>query len=331
MIYLNNLRNYFNLSKKTEDIDFWVAKPNFNKAIEYLKLSQKSSAKLELIIAQLSSLFCVVDGTTEIFKNALHYEDFETGFEIECLFLLNADAIVTQNPEKYSYKDQKQLLVWSVDDLISRYLLNKSFAVEYRFQENKYHQLSIQSIEYERLLKYKIRNTISIVMDALTILKSYGYCGVGFDDFKTRLYKSENTVRSIISDLEHFNLAYRDRSNSRIYANKNLLDTGKKDIAEYISSLLKKHLVVQEIYKYIEEKKYITSSRVEEIIKQVFSCENISNKTQKDYRTRFISWLKFAELLENRQKNFYFIPSQEYSNKYQSHFYQQLELPLLVV
>lgn len=323
----------FQFIKVTKNITFLVTKPNFNKAIEYLKLSQKPSAKLESITAQISSFFCIVDGTTEVFNKALCYEDFEIGFEIECFFSLNVNAIVTQNPQKYKYKEKQDFPIWSVDELIKRSLLESAFKADYNSFQNIDSQLSCLQLQFQLRQNYLIRNTINVIISACSILQFYGYNGLAVDEFQKRLNKSDGTGKRIIWDLENFNIAYR--SGKRIYLSQYLLDAGVDDIAKHIYKILQNHHVVQQIYHRLENEKFITRWGVGEIINEVLKCQVISKSSLKDYSCRFLSWFTFSGILEESRgkKDYFLIPR---DNKKQNRIFleqgcQQLELPFSTV
>ncbi len=155
-----------------------------------------------------------------------------------------------------------------------------------------------------------IRNRMPIIKKALAILKTAGFRGLTKQEFATKLGSSETTTRSVIWDLERFGMAlsYRDK----VEIDPNLLDTGESDISRYLSVALKDLAIVQQIYREIERNKAITKWRLQEIIADIYSRSELTkDKSKSDYRSRIISWLLFANLIEERGNNTFVIPTNE--------------------
>ncbi|WP_434684213.1 hypothetical protein [Pseudanabaena minima] len=69
---------------------------------------------------------------------------------------------------------------------------------------------------------------------------------------------------------------------------------------------------MQQIYREIERDKAITKWRLQEIISDIYSRSEVTkDKSKSDYRSRIISWLLFANLLEERGHDTFVIPTNE--------------------
>lgn len=271
----------------------------------------KSVKNADDLVSYLESIFIICEVSSKIFEKARHrVSEIDEAIDLECSLELDINAIVTQSPEIYIGNN---LPVWSIEQFIRRYKLENSFAASssapFLFHQQS-HQLSLPLTGDKAPSKYMIRNRMPIIKKALTILKGAGFRGLTKQDFTANLGSSETTTRSVIWDLERFGMAssYRDR----VEINPILLDTGESDISMYLSIELKDLAIVQEIYREIETHKAITKWKLQEIIADIYSrSELTTNKSKSDYRSRIISWLLFAKLLEERGNDTFVIPTHE--------------------
>jgi hypothetical protein len=263
------------------------------------------------LVTCLESKFNICEASSIIFEKARHRDSgIYEAIDLECCLELGVDVIVANSPEIYV---RNILSVWSVEQFIQIHKLENSFAASSNtpflfYQQN--HQLSLPLPEDKDPSKYMIRNRMPIIKKALTILKTAGFRGLTKQEFSSRLGSSETTTRSVVGDLERFGMAvsYRDR----VEINPSLLDTGESDISRYLSIALKDLAIVQQIYREIERDKAITKWRLQEIIADIYSrSEFTKDKSKSDYRSRIISWLLFAKLLEERGKDKFVIPTNE--------------------
>ena len=267
------------------------------------------------LVSHLESIFTVCEGSFRICENARHrVSEIHEAIDLECCLELGVDIIVTRLPEIYV---RDILPVWSVEKFIQIYKLENSFASSsnnpFLFHQQS-RQLSLLGVGDKAPSIYMIRNRMPIINKALKILKTAGFCGLTKQEFATNLGSSETTTRSVIWDLEKFEMvsAYRDR----VAINPSLLDTGESDISRYLSIALKNLAIVQQIYREIERDKAITKWRLQEIIADIYSrSEFTKDKSKSDYRSRIISWLLFAKLLEERGSDTFAIPTNESSVK----------------
>lgn len=279
------------------------------------------------LVSYLESIFTICEVSSKIFEKARHrVAGIDEAIDLECCLELSIDAIATQSPEIYIGNN---LPVWSVEQFIQRYRLENSFASSSNNPFPLYqhsHQLSFPFAEDKDPAKYMIRNRMPIIKKALAILKTAGFRGLTKQDFAAKLGSSETTTRSVIWDLERFGMAlsYRDK----VEIDPNLLDTGESDISRYLSIELKDLAIVQQIYREIERDKAITKWRLQEIISDIYSRSEVTkDKSKSDYRSRIISWLLFAKLLEERGNDTFVIPANEslLKTNYQNNL-QQLDL-----
>ncbi len=288
----------------------------------------------KVFAARLKDIFTICHSSPEIFRNARQYDlKIEPAIEIECGIKMGIDAIVTQEPQKY---ETDRLQIYSVESFIFRHELNNNlYSPNNLFTSSSYSilsnnqqlQLSLPLVVNQSPLKYMIRNTIHIIIKALKILKTKGFRGLTKQELATSLRCSENTTQSIIWDLTKFKMA--DCVRGRVSINSDLLDTGNSDISEYLSMVLKDHVIVQGIYKEIETSKSITKWRLQDIIATIYSRgEYTKEKSKSDYSSRIISWLTFAKVIEERRNGIFVIPSSESSLNidYQNYSYEQLNL-----
>jgi hypothetical protein len=271
----------------------------------------KSVKNADDLVSYLESIFIVCEVSSQIFEKARHrVSEIDEAIDLECCLELGINAIATQSPEIYIGNN---LPVWSIEKFIQIYKLENSFAAcsntSFLFCKQN-HQLSFPFVEDKDPSKYMIRNGITKIKKALEILKAAGFRGLTKQEFCDLLGSTDTTTRSVIWDLKRFGMAesYRDR----VEINSNLLDTGESDISRYLSIALKDLAIVQLIYKEIERDKAITKWRLQEIIADTYSrSEFTKDKSKSDYRSRIISWLLFAKLLEDRGNDTFVIPTHE--------------------
>lgn len=331
------------LNEDSSDI-FYLTHLGFLKICDFIENWTNENETANQIIERIESLFQIIsrEKSHHILHSSRDYEGIVTGYEIESVLQLELDAILALRPFHYHCEKRESIDILSLEQYFEkiesskelerkRQELEEALKAPFDYFVEEAVQLSLQGLESKYITHYKVRNTISIVIDAFSILKDSGCSGMTLQSFQQKLQKKTRTISSIISDLEHFDMAYFSRSNSMLYVNQRLLDTGKKDIAQYISNTLKKNIVVQKIEMYVQENKCISSPAVEDIIKKVFAHQNLSPKTRKDYCCRFLSWLKFAEILEKRQKYFYYAYSSDGVNSLESRVYEQLALPIALI
>jgi len=270
----------------------------------------------EGLASKIVNRFTICSGSPQILHDARQHDSkIEPALELECGLKWKVDAIITQEPKKYG---ENTLPLWSVDELSIRLSLDSIISRRsYEPQE----QLSLPWSEPDTS-KYMVRNTISIILKALNILKTVGFQGLTKNDLSSNLQLSGETIQSIIWDLYNFGMAYC--SGSRVIISQHLLDTGSEDISKYLSIALKENLIVQQIYAEIESRQCINRWGLDKIIK-AHAHENgmhnkiLKDKTLGDYRCRIISWLLFAKLLEKRSNgsnDFFVIPQNEGIHKF---------------
>ncbi len=91
-----------------------------------------------------------------------------------------------------------------------------------------------------------------------------------------------------------------DTYNNRITVGKHLLDTGNGEISQYLNSVLKEHPLVQSVHEHLNSGKLLNQWGLDEIIENIYSDKKLKPKTLGDYRSRVISWLIFAKLIEKK-------------------------------
>jgi len=296
----------FNLSL----IHFYITRPSLDMLYSLTSMSSSVENADDLVL-HLESMFTICEGSSKIFEKARHrVSEIYEAIDLECCLELGINAIVTKSPEIYI---GNSLPVWSVEQFIQRYKLENSFASSSNnpillYQQSL--QLSFPFAEDKDPAKYMIRNRMPIIKKALAILKTAGFRGLTKQEFAAKLGSSETTTRSVIWDLERFGMAlsYRDK----VEIDPNLLDTGESDISKYLSIALKDLAIVQQIYREIERDKAITKWRLQEIISDIYSRSEVTkDKSKSGYRSRIISWLLFANLLEERGHDTFVIPTNE--------------------
>ena len=305
---------------------FHVTRTSLDRIQSYTSYST-SVKNADSLVSYLESIFTVCEVSSKIFENARQrVTGIDEAIDLECCLELGINAIATQCPEIYIGNN---LPVWSIEKFIQIYKLENSFAAcsntSFLFYQQN-HQLSFPFVEDKDPSKYMIRNGITKIKKALEILKAAGFRGLTKQEFCDLLGSTDTTTRSIIWDLKRFGMAgsYRDR----VEINPNLLDTGESDISRYLSIELKDLAIVQQIYIEIERNKAITKWRLQEIIADTYSRSDFTkDKSKSDYRSRIISWLLFAKLLEERGNNAFVIPTNEslVKTNYQNNL-QQLNL-----
>jgi hypothetical protein len=322
------------ITHQSQEINFYITRPCVERV--YTLSSMNSSEDADILISLLESIFHICEGSTTIFQNARQYDSgIESAIEVECGLAIPVDAIITQFPQKYAFT-KHNLYLWSVENFITRYQLDLNYLLELEHNnyKPKYEQLTL-SLSLEFLVDkpsfstYMVRNSITTVIEALKIIQTSGYKGITKKELKQKLERSDTTINNIIWDLENFDMIFINHQ-KKILAARELIGKGEDDISQYLSFALKKHILIQEIYKELEIYKSITPWRLQEIIANVCpSGKQHKDKTLIDYRSRVISWLIFARLLEKRRNNTLTRPREKSSRTISSSGeYQQLNLPL---
>jgi hypothetical protein len=271
-----------------------------------------SKEKADMIIDHLRSFLNIVDHSNsyDIFETARQCNgSIENSIELLCFYEYGFDAIVTEQSSKYreltlplTYSKRIPVF-WSVESLITRNKLEKTKTKNWGIGKNSSNssvQLSlIVCPEEELLFKYRIRNGVDSVSKMFNYLKNQGYNGISEQDFISRFKESKTTAKSIIWDMQNFGMI--ENYNNRITVKYDLLDTGNIEVAQYLNLVLKKHILVQSIYKKLKTDKQLTQWGLDEIIEDVYADNKLTKKTVRDYRSRIISWLSFTKLIERKK------------------------------
>jgi hypothetical protein len=301
-----------------------------------------SKEKADMIIDHLRSFLNIVDHSNsyDIFETARQCNgSIENSIELLCFYEYGFDAIVTEQSSKYRELNlpltySKRIpIFWSVESLITRNKLEKTKTKNWGIGKNSSNssvQLSlIVCPEEELLFKYRIRNGVDSVIKMFNYLKNQGYNGISEQDFIFRFKESKTTAKSIIWDMQNFGMI--ENYNNRITVKYDLLDTGNIEVAQYLNLVLKKHGLVQSIYKKLRADKQLTQWGLDEIIEDVYADNKLTKKTVRDYRSRIISWLIFAKLIEkksyDKRNTIFTLPSANKQRKSTIQL-QQLELGL---
>jgi hypothetical protein len=88
----------------------------------------------------------------------------------------------------------------------------------------------------------------------------------------------------------------------------------ENDFLEYLSTVLKEHDLVKEIYQELENRKIMTKWKLQEIIGNLYSYSDMkSDKTLRDYRSRLTSWLISTKLIDKKGKDYFTFPTNQSS------------------
>lgn len=326
----SNSSDYITLCEiifKFSHVQFYITRSSLDK-IHSLTSMSKSVKDADNLVAVLEYKFTICEGSSSIFENARHRDsEIDEAIDLECCLTLGIDGIVTKSSEIYV---RNILPIWSVEKFLQLNTLENSYVVSssepFLFHQQN-HQLSLPWAGDKSPATYMIRNTMPIITKAITILKTAGFCGLTKESFTSALVSSVKTAKSVIWDLEKFEIASSYRG--RVAINPSLLDTGESDLSRYLAISLKDHVIVQAIYKEIEIRKVITKWRLQEIVTDIYSRNEVTkNKSKSDYSSRIISWLIFAKLLEEKGKNKFIIPSVQSSPEFDcpNYLHEQLNL-----
>lgn len=302
------------LISKNKDIEAYITIQGFNKIKCYLSIFSQEKAKKSVTI--LKSLFriCKNYNSGNVFTPIRQCDgNTEQAIELVSFYEYSFDAIVTEQParyeelilpssyvqtlpKKYNEKHSEKLpFIWSIESLITRCNLEKTDVLRI----NSCVQLSLFSnLEENCLFKYRIRNRVEPVLAAFNRLKNKGYNGMAKQDFISGFKGSNVTAESILWDLQHLGMI--DTYNNRITVGKHLLDTGNGEISQYLNSVLKEHPLVQSVHEHLNSGKLLNQWGLDEIIENIYSDKKLKPKTLGDYRSRVISWLIFAKLIEKK-------------------------------
>jgi hypothetical protein len=315
---LEKVERLWTLIDNNKDIEASITIQGFNKINDILSIFSQENAKK--VATRLKSLFKICNNYNSgyVFSPIRQFNNVEKAIELICFYEHGFDALVTEQPERYEelilpssyvqnlpkkYNEEhgeKRPFIWSIESLINRFNLEKTDTLRIRNDFlNSCVQLSLFSnLEEDFLFKYRIRNRVEPVLSAFNFLKNKGYNGMTKQDFISEFKGSNVTAKSIIWDLQ--NLRMIETYNNRITVGKHLLDTGNDEISQYLNSILKEHILVKSVYEHLNSGKLLNQWGLDEVIENIYSDKKLKDKTLIDYRSRIISWLIFAKLIERK-------------------------------
>ncbi|MGK7931157.1 MAG: hypothetical protein AB4041_06955 [Microcystaceae cyanobacterium] len=307
------------LHERHPHIQTCLSRYGVDKIYNICKIHSQKSA--DNFINQLESLFIIHESSSKVFKQVRQYQgDIDAAIELYSAIEMNCSALITPQTNKYINNSSPSLSIWTIKDLLDdnlnqRKKLEESLKIssdEYYFQKARFEveQPSLFSQFHGKpIVNYRIRNNIQTILKALNLLKKAGYKGLTKEQLSEQMNKKSKTIDSIFWDLERTEMIVYDNRTTTIVIKKSLLDTNDDDIAKYLATVLKQHIVVEKIYKHLENGKLLNRWGLEKIIKETYSLS--SDKTVRDYRSRLYSWLEFANLLEERGGTTLRIPNQD--------------------
>ena len=111
---------------------------------------------------------------------------------------------------------------------------------------------------------------------------------------------AESTVGNIVTDLHNFMLASRD-DEGRYRLHGELDAATREDVAEFVSTQLHEHVVLQTIYGVLAPGDAMAIDQFRGAIRASYSAANLRADTVSAYSNRMLPWFRFAGLLESSQ------------------------------
>ncbi|MBD2626068.1 hypothetical protein [Trichormus variabilis] len=255
---------------------------------------------------------------------SLFLKNFESALEVACAVSMGVSAILTHNPQDF---DGVNFPIWLVEDFLTPLHLEESLhlALGVAWIENiclsNLDTPSFYPLEVVDVMNYRIRNSITTVMEFFVILKQEG-CQYIFCGELAKKYKySESKINNILLDLQTFEMV--KLQSGKISIQKELINADNIFIANYLAKFLNQHIVVQKLYKQLKpnenfgreylknlirevypENKYKKSKPLKNTLPLLFDIypDSIATKSASDYVSRMLGWLLFTGILEKRSK-----------------------------
>lgn len=334
---------------QTEHIQGYISELGLKKIRSFakkLETSKNAKKVVDGIKAKMS--ICSIDSHLVQQARSLDITDFESAVEVACAITMNIGAIVTQQPQNFAGAD---LRVLSVGDLLERQYLERSW------QKNTSpillvndclespHLLDVEtplcdSSEVEDTLKYRVRNSITTVLEVFKILQKAGLQGMSREELGRRANRSDSKIDNIIWDLHNFKMIICQ--GDRVSVQKNLLDSEAVEIANYLAEFLKQHIVIKKIYEKVRPTQLINRGYLQTLIGEVYPPKKYDNRSEDyteqgyfqaslfeissskkliatksvgDYTSRMLGWCFFTGLLEYLGKELIVIPRGEGKQK----------------
>ncbi|HEY9798782.1 MAG TPA: PIN domain-containing protein [Leptolyngbyaceae cyanobacterium] len=259
--------------------------------------------------------------------------DFDSAIEIICAKHNKMDAIITRNPHNFNGSD---VPIWSAENVIPRIHLSNCLSLEIDVLQGFYPMdtaiPSFNSMEAVDVMKYKIRHSITTVMEVFRLLEEECNQGISRQELQKKYnYRknsdyTENTINSIILDLQNFHMVTTKSGN--VYIQPYLVGLDNIAIANHIAQFLSQHILVQTINKQIKTNKCFTRAYLQKLMMQLEQGDDcyskqtneykgeflslplgfnlyidsnlIANKSASDYISRMLGWLLFTGLLEKK-------------------------------
>ena len=290
----------------------------------------------------------------------LNCKDFESALEVACAISNGFSRILTRNPQNFDGTDFPICLIehFPTPPQLDEFL---HFLLGVDWAENLYlSDLNIPSLhplEVVGIMEYRIRNSISTVMEFFLILKKEGSQGITCQELENKYEYSESKITNILLDLQVFKMA--TIQGDRVTVQQILINSDNISIANYLAKTLNQHIVVQKVYKQIKLNEGFTRQYLKMLIREVYPEDKYKNKPLKkcigqvyslplifdiysdknsiatksagDYVSRMLGWLLFTGLLEQKNKEVIRIPIKVNEGKQKGKLLQENAIPQLEV
>ncbi|MEG3437918.1 hypothetical protein V0288_12390 [Pannus brasiliensis CCIBt3594] len=294
---------------------------NIHSTLIFLCGDEAAETVMEQQIVNLLEI-CPVDEST-IHKASAYFLSLEYAIEVVCAKERKLEAIVTSYPERFSGID---FPVFSPDELLylcdaGKFAVSPDMAeikneleknyylpsaeIKNELEKNYYLPSNVQLELFspdlfpvskdEFPITYNIRNKCDTVLKVLEIIRTQGTRGISYHNLMISIKLPRKTIESILSDLTHFGLV--SVQNEQIYMLSYFLNYDRNHIADYIASILKKHIRTQNISRQTKPNKVYDKTDVRDL------AYPERNESAKHYFSRMLSWLYFTGLLEEYSRD----------------------------
>ncbi|MDZ8033461.1 PIN domain-containing protein [Nostoc sp. DedSLP04] len=315
---------------ENQQCQFFITLSGLDKIISLAENIYSPEIAKKLISAIYKKItICPINYELSEQANSFNLIDFESALEIACATSIRASAVLTRNPQNF---DGIDFPIWLLENFPTRLQLDKCLHLSLRvnYLESQYlsnlDTPSFHPLEVVGIMEYRIRNSITTVMDFFELLKKEGYQDIMYKNFEKKYKYSESKIINILSDLQFFKMVVVKDGKASIL--QNLANSDNMIIANYLAKSLTQHIVVQKLYKQLKPNEAFSREYLKTLIKEVYPedkykskpiknsfpllfeiyPDSIATKSAGDYVSRMLGWLLFTGILEKNNKETVTIP-----------------------
>ncbi|MDZ8242081.1 MAG: hypothetical protein RMZ69_33925 [Nostoc sp. ChiQUE01a] len=334
---------------ENKQCQFFITQSGFDKIISLTEnIYSPETARKYISAIRKNITVCPISYELSQQANSLNLIDFESALEIACATSMSVSAVLTRNPQNF---DGTNFPIWLLDNLPTRLQLDRCLhlPLQVNFLESQHlpnlDTPSFHPLETVGIMEYRIRNSITTVMDFFEIFKKEGHQDIIYKELVEKYKYSESKIINILSDLQVFKMVTVE--NGKVSILENLKNSDNMVIANYLAKFLNQHIVVQKIYKQLKPNEVFSRQYLKSLIKQVYPedkykskpfkkylpllfeiyPDSIGTKSAGDYVSRMLGWLLFTGILEKNNKETFTIPIKANEGKQKGKLLEENTIP----